>query len=68
MSLHLVKVMVQYLASAYEQLTVVFFLFFQELEILLRASAAQNAILFYFTIPKSYFIHYTIPFYNTPVS
>ena len=25
-----------------------------------------NAILFYFTISKNYFINYTIPFYNTP--
>ena len=26
----------------------------------------ENAILSYFTIPKSYFINYIIPFYNTP--
>ena len=32
----------------------------------LRASALKNATLSYFTIPKSYFINYTIPFYNTP--
>ena len=31
----------------------------------LRASVLKNAILSYFTIPKSYFINYTIPFYNT---
>ena len=30
-----------------------------------RASALKNATLFYFTISKSYFINYTIPFYNT---
>ena len=33
---------------------------------LLRASVLKNATLSYFTIPKSYFINYTIPFYNTP--
>ena len=33
---------------------------------LLRASALKNAILSYFTISKSYFINYIIPFYNTP--
>ena len=32
----------------------------------LRASALKNTILSYFTIPKSYFINYTISFYNTP--
>ena len=31
-----------------------------------RASALKNAIISYFTISKSYFINYTIPFYNTP--
>ena len=31
----------------------------------IRASALKNAILSYFIIPKSYFINYTIPFYNT---
>ena len=31
-----------------------------------RASALKNATLSYFTILKSYFINYTIPFYNTP--
>ena len=30
-----------------------------------RASASRNAISSHFTIPKSYFINYTIPFYNT---
>ena len=34
-------------------------------DIFLRASALKNATLFYFTISKSYFINYTIPFYNT---
>ena len=32
----------------------------------LRASALKNVTLSYFTIPKSYFINYTIPFYNIP--
>ena len=32
----------------------------------LRASTANFAIPSYFTIPKNYFINYTIPFYNTP--
>ena len=32
----------------------------------LRASASKNVILFSFTISKSNFITYTIPFYNTP--
>ena len=32
----------------------------------LRASTANFAISSYFAIPKSYFINYTIPFYNTP--
>ena len=32
----------------------------------LKASALKNATLSYFTISKSYFINYTIPFYNTP--
>ena len=32
---------------------------------LIRASASKNAMLSYFTISKSYFINYTIPFYNT---
>ena len=32
---------------------------------LLRASASVNAISSHFTILKSYFINYTIPFYNT---
>ena len=31
----------------------------------IRAFTTGNAILFYFTISKSYFINYTIPFYNT---
>ena len=31
-----------------------------------RASALKNVTLSYFTISKSYFINYTIPFYNTP--
>ena len=31
----------------------------------LRAFTPQNAILFYFTIPKNYFINYTISFYHT---
>ena len=31
-----------------------------------RASTTGNLILSYFTISKSYFINYTIPFYNTP--
>ena len=31
-----------------------------------RASALKNATLSYFTILKSYFINYTISFYNTP--
>ena len=30
-----------------------------------RASASKNAILFFFTISKSNFIAYTIPFYNS---
>ena len=33
--------------------------------LVVRASALKNAILSYFIIPKSYFINYTIPFYNT---
>ena len=32
----------------------------------IRASTSDFAISSYFTIPKSYFINYTIPFYNTP--
>ena len=32
----------------------------------LRASTTGFAISSYFTIPKSYFINYTISFYNTP--
>ena len=32
---------------------------------MLRASASKNAILFFFTISKSNFIAYTIPFYNS---
>ena len=32
---------------------------------LIRASVLKNAILSYFTIQKSYFINYTILFYNT---
>ena len=32
----------------------------------MRASASKNAILFFFTISKSNFITYTIPFYNIP--
>ena len=32
---------------------------------LLRAFVSGNTILSYFTISKSYFINYTIPFYNT---
>ena len=31
-----------------------------------RALASGNATLSHFTISKSYFINYTIPFYNTP--
>ena len=31
----------------------------------LRALASKNAILFFFTISKSNFIAYTIPFYNS---
>ena len=34
-------------------------------KLVLRASALKNATLSYFTIPKSYFINYTILFYNT---
>ena len=30
-----------------------------------RAFPSGNSILFYFIISKSYFINYTIPFYNT---
>ena len=30
------------------------------------ASASGSHILSYFTIPKNYFINYTIPFHNTP--
>ena len=33
---------------------------------ILRASILKNATLSYFIISKSYFINYTIPFYNTP--
>ena len=33
---------------------------------IIRASALKNATLSYFTISKSYFINYTISFYNTP--
>ena len=32
----------------------------------IRASPTSFAIPSYFTIPKSYFINYIIPFYNTP--
>ena len=32
----------------------------------LRAFASRNAITSHFTIPKNYFINYTISFYNTP--
>ena len=32
----------------------------------LRASTLKNDTLSYFIILKSYFINYTIPFYNTP--
>ena len=32
----------------------------------IRALALGNVTLSYFTISKSYFINYTIPFYNTP--
>ena len=32
----------------------------------LRASTSGFHISSYFTIPKTYFINYTIPFYNTP--
>ena len=42
------------------------FFFWIELLVLIRAFTMGNAILFYFTISKSYFISYTIPFYNTP--
>ena len=41
------------------------FLFFLTIDSL-RASVLKNATLSYFTIPKNYFINYTIPFYNTP--
>ena len=37
-----------------------------EKESCIRASASKNVILFFFTISKSNFITYTIPFYNTP--
>ena len=30
----------------------------------IRAFTMGNVIIFYFTISKSYFINYTIPFYN----
>ena len=42
------------------------FFFWIELLVLIRAFTMGSAILFYFTISKSYFISYTIPFYNTP--
>ena len=32
----------------------------------LRAFTSANSIIFYFTISKTYFINYTIPFSNTP--
>ena len=32
----------------------------------IQSSTSRNAISSHFTIPKSYFINYTIPFYNTP--
>ena len=32
----------------------------------IRAFTMKNAILSYFTIPKNYFINYTILFYNIP--
>ena len=32
----------------------------------LRGFPFEISIIFYFTISKSYFINYTIPFYNTP--
>ena len=32
----------------------------------IQSLTSRNAILSHFTIPKSYFINYTIPFYNTP--
>ena len=41
------------------------FLFFLTIDSL-RALVLKNATLSYFTIPKNYFINYTIPFYNTP--
>ena len=34
----------------------------------LEHSHTQNVIIFYFIIPKNYFISYTISFYNTPTS
>jgi len=33
---------------------------------MIRAFTVGNAIIFYFTISKNYFINYTIPFYNIP--
>ena len=33
---------------------------------MIRAFTMENAILLYFTISKSYFINYIIPFYNIP--
>ena len=33
---------------------------------LMRALALKNSIISYFTIPKNYFINYTILFYNKP--
>ena len=50
----------------YWLLVLFFFFFWIELLVLIRAFTMGNAILFYFTISKSYFISYTIPFYNTP--
>ena len=38
---------------------------FQKAECLVRALVSKNAILFFFTISKSNFIAYTIPFYNS---
>ena len=44
----------------------VIFIIWTSLECLtFKAFSSGNSILFYFTISKSYFINYTIPFYNT---
>ena len=45
----------------------IFYLVLSDIKIIfLRAFPSGNSILFYFIISKSYFISYTIPFYNTP--